>query len=98
MKTFFAILVFLASLGYVNASSFFPADTTFHYQNRMVVIREQPDEINVSVYRCNEAGDTIRSNKIYEGIFTDNKSVEVVMKTGLTYSSPIFLNRRKNAK
>ncbi|WP_294068160.1 hypothetical protein [Proteiniphilum sp. UBA1028] len=76
MKTFFAILVFLASLGYVNASSFFPADTTFHYQNRMVVIREQPDEINVSVYRCNEAGDTIRSNKIYEGIFTDNKSVE----------------------
>ena len=76
MKTFFTILALLASMSCVNASSFFPADTTFHYQDRTVVIREQPDEINVSVYRQNEAGDTIWSNKIYEGIFMDDQSVE----------------------
>jgi len=76
MKTFFAIFALLASLSCVNASTFFPTDTTFHYQNRTVVIHEQQDEINVSVYRHNEAGDTIKSNKIYEGIFTDDKSVE----------------------
>lgn len=76
MKTFFAILALLASLSCVNASTFFPADTTFRYQNRTVVIQEQQDEINVSVYRHNEAGDTVKSDKIYEGIFTDDKSVE----------------------
>lgn len=76
MKTYLTILALLASMSSMYASSFMPADTIFHYQDRTVVIREQPDEINVSVYRQNEFGDTISSNKIYEGIFTENKSIE----------------------
>lgn len=51
-------------------------DTTFRYNNRVVKVNEQNDEINVSVYRLNEDGDTIINNKIYEGIFTEDKTVE----------------------
>lgn len=51
-------------------------DTSFHYNGRTVVVNEQNDEINVSVYRLNVFGDTVKSNKIYEGIFTENRTVE----------------------
>lgn len=76
MKTFIAIFALLASISSANASSVFPADTTFRYHNRTVVIKEQPDEMNITVYRHYEDGDTIQSDKIYEGIFIDDKSVE----------------------
>jgi hypothetical protein len=76
MKTFYTILALLASMSCLKASSIMPTDTVFQYKDRTVVIRDQPDEINVTVYRQNEWGDTISSNKIYEGIFTDGRSVE----------------------
>lgn len=94
-KTTFTI-VFLSLALYMAASSTFPADTTFHYNNRKVVISENNNEINISVYHRNEQGDTIENRKVYEGIFTDGRSIERVYENSFEISVPdIFKPKNK---
>jgi hypothetical protein len=50
MKNNTFTIIFLSLALYMAASSTFPADTTFHYNNRKVVISENDNEINISVY------------------------------------------------
>ncbi len=96
MKKITFIIAGLLFLSYLTAQTSSPIDTTFRYNNRSVVIHEENDEINVSVYRQNEEGDTIKSEKIYEGIFTDNKEVERLFENNFEISIPeIFKPKEK---
>lgn len=97
MKKTASIFVFLSIAIYVAASSTLPADTTFLYDNRKVVITENNDEISVSLFRHNEEGDTIESRKVYEGIFTDGKSIERTYQNSFEISIPdIFKPKNKH--
>lgn len=81
---------------YMTASAMVPTDTTFKYNNRKVVITENNDELNVSVYHQTEAGDTVQSQKIYEGIFTDEQSIERRYENSFDISIPdIFKPKKK---
>jgi hypothetical protein len=52
--------------------------------------------MNISVYRQNEQGDAIVSQKIYEGIFTDGRSIERVYEKSFEISVPdIFKPKNK---
>lgn len=97
MKKFMLIIALL--LPAIWASAFtFEGDTTLQYRNRKVVIKEneKDNEMNVSVYRITPQGDTIKSDKLYEGIFTDDKSIERSFENKLQISIPnIFKPKAK---
>jgi len=70
------------------ASPLLPPDTTFQYNNRKVVISDNNDELNVSVYHLNAQGDTVQSRKIYEGIFIEGRSIERRYENSFDISIP----------
>lgn len=78
MKKIVIIIALLLPVSIMVASPSVPPDTTFHYDNRKVVITEKNNEMNITVYRQNEQGDTIQNRKIYEGVFTDERNIERV--------------------
>lgn len=69
--TFFVFLMLSAS-----AVSSTPPDTAFWYNDKKIIVNERNRELSISVYNVNESGDTIRSEKIYEGVFTQDRIVE----------------------
>lgn len=89
MKKFTLIIALLLPALWASAFTF-EGDTTLQYRNRKVVIKEKDNEMNVSVYRVTPQGDTIKSNKLYEGIFTDDKSIERSFDNNLQISIPDF--------
>lgn len=96
MKKTTFIIAFLSLAIYIAASPTFPTDTTFHYNNRKVVISENDNEINISLYQQVEQGDTFESRKIYEGIYTDGKSIERIYENSFEISVPdIFKPKNK---
>lgn len=96
MKTISFTLFFLLSALYMAASPLHPADTTIHYNDRKIIISEDNGELNISVYQQNEQGNTIQEEKIYEGIFTNGRSVERVYENRFEISVPdIFKPKSK---
>lgn len=96
MKTTTLIIALLLPAFYLAAQTTVTTDTTFRYNNRSVVVNEKNNEINVSVYRLNEQGDSIKSEKMYEGIFTDGRTVERTYDNNFVISVPdIFKPKSK---
>lgn len=98
MKKITSITLLLLLASYLAAQTTALTDTTFRYNKRNVVVNEKNGEINVSVYRQNGRGDTIKSEKIYEGIFTDDKTVERTYKNNFVISVPDIFMPRKNRR
>ena len=69
------IILFLPSL-FLAASTIQTNDTTFQYNNKQVVISEENDQLNIKVFHQDESGNLIESEKVYEGIYTEEKSIE----------------------
>ena len=86
MRKITTILVFLLPALCMTASPLLPPDTTFQYNNRKVVITDDNNELSVSVYQLNEQGDTVGTNKIYEGIFSEERTIERRYETGFEIS------------
>jgi hypothetical protein len=96
MKKIVFTSAFLLLTVYMAASPSLPADTTFHYNDRKVVISEHNGETSVDVYRQTEQGDDVESQKIYEGIFSDGKHIERVYEKSFEILVPdIFKPKRK---
>ncbi len=98
MKRIVITVALLLPALYLAASPLVPTDTTFKYNNRKVVITENNDELNVSVYRQDAAGDTVQSQKIYEGIFTENRNIERRYESGFEISVPDIFKPKKNRR
>lgn len=96
MKKTTLIIAFMLPLLSMAASPLQPNDTTFYYNNRKVVISENDNEMNISVYHQNEQGNTVESQKVYEGIFTETRSIERVYENSFEISVPdIFKPKSK---
>ncbi len=91
MKKIETIIAFLLVAVCVTASPVLPPDTTFHYNDRKVVISEENNEMNISVYHRNEQGDTVQSQKVYEGIFSEGRSIERVYQNHFDIAIPSIL-------
>lgn len=98
MKKFTIIFAWMLFASYLAAQTDTPTDTTFRYNNRSVTVKEKDNEINVSVFRQNEQGDTIKSEKIYEGIFVDGKSVERQYQNRFEISVPEIFKPKEKRK
>lgn len=98
MKTTTLIIALLLPAFYLAAQTTVTTDTTFRYNNRSVVVNEKNNEINVSVYRLNAQGDTIKSEKMYEGIFTDNREIERSYENSFEITIPILKSKSKRKK
>ena len=98
MKTTTLIIALLLPAFYLAAQTTVTTDTTFRYNNRSVVVNEKNNEINVSVYRLNEQGDTVKTEKMYEGIFTDNKEIERLYENKFEITIPILKPKDKRRK
>lgn len=95
MRKITSVILFLLPAFLLTASPFLPADTTFQYHNRKVVIRDNPEGMNITVYHLDAQGDTIRDSKLYEGIFTEEKSIERRYETGFEISVPDIFKPRE---
>lgn len=98
MKKITIIFAWMLFASYLAAQTATPTDTTFRYNNRSVTVKEKDNEINVSVFRQNEQGDTIKSEKIYEGIFVDGKSVERQYQNRFEISVPEIFKPKEKRK
>lgn len=98
MKKITLLSVFLLVAFYLSSHTLMPEDTTFHYNNRKVIITEKDNNLNVKVFQQNEEGDTIQSEKIYEGIFTEERSIERQYENKFEISIPDIFKPKKKRK
>ena len=71
------------------ASNFdLPSDTIIYLNNKKIVINDNNCDITVDVYHVNTKGDTVCNEKIYEGVFLGDKSVEKEFNNSFTVSIP----------
>lgn len=73
-------------------------DTTFTYNDKKVIISDDARALNVSVYRLTEEGDSVKSQKVYEGIFTDSTSVERRYENSFEISIPDIFKPKKDRR
>ena len=74
-KIVILIILFLPSI-YLAASTILPSDTTYQYKNKQVVVSEEDEQLNIKVFHQDEYGNIIESEKVFEGIYTEEKSIE----------------------
>lgn len=74
-KIIILIILFLPSF-YMAASNILPSDTTYQYKNKQVVVSEEDDQLNIKVFHQDESGNIIESEKVFEGIYTEQRSIE----------------------
>src|SRR5690554_1011938 len=99
MRKITSIILFLLTALLTSAAPLFPPDTTFQYNNRKVVIADDNNELSVSVYQLNVQGDTVETDKIYEGIFSDERNIERRYETGFEIFVPdIFKPNKKSCE
>ena len=76
MKKITILNILLFASIYLAASTILPSDTTYQYKNKQVVVSEEDDQLNIKVFHEDEHGNIIESEKVYEGIYTEEKSIE----------------------
>lgn len=65
-----------------------PTDTIIYHNNKKIVINDSNKNISVDIYHVNAVGDTICNEKIYEGVFLGDKSVEKEYNNSFNISIP----------
>lgn len=78
-----------------------PSDTVIYHKNKKIVINDSNNDIKVDIYQVNAEGDTIYNDKIYEGVFIGDKSVEKEYINSFSVSIPEIFKpkaKRNNAK
>lgn len=92
-----AITVAIAfSLVSLMAANIMPADTTIRYKDKLIKLVEKDDETSVKLYKIDENGDTIVGEKIYEGVFANEKTIEREYDNRFEISIPeVFRPKRK---
>ena len=87
-----AVFILTASLT-VNAQTQTAKDTTVFFNQKKILVTDSTDQVKVQVYKM----DTTEYKKIYEGIFTDEKSYEKYsVETQLGFDFP-FAKRKRSS-
>ena len=87
-----AVFILTASLT-VNAQTQTVKDTTVFFNQKKILVTDSTDQVKVQVYKM----DTTEYKKIYEGIFTDEKSYEKYsVETQLGFDFP-FAKRKRSS-
>lgn len=94
-----ALFVLLPLLA--NAKSYELTNDTIIHKNKKIIIDDSNNDIKVDIFRINAEGDTVYNEKIYEGVFVGDKSVEKEYNNNFMVSIPdIFKpkDKRRNIK
>ena len=75
MKKITILNILLFASIYLAASTILPSDTTYQYKNKQVVVSEEDEQLNITVFHEDEHGNIIESEKVYEAIYTEEKSI-----------------------
>ncbi len=97
--TIVALLAFLvfpvvASNLLLPAPSLPPTDTTYHFNDKVIVVNEVNDEMSVSVFKVRD-NDTINLEMVYEGVFAEDRSVERQFDNRFEISIPEVFRHKK---
>ncbi len=65
-----------------------PKDTIIYHNNKKIVINDSLSNITVDIYSVNAMGDTVCNEKIYEGVFHGEKSIEKEYNNNFIISIP----------
>lgn len=87
MKQLTIVLFFLVSMLATAKNYELPNDTIIH-KNKKIVIDDSNNDIKVDIFRISVEGDTVYNEKIYEGVFVGDKSVEKEYNNSFTVSIP----------
>lgn len=98
MKQLTIVLSLLVSMLATAKNYELPNDTIIH-NNKKIVIDESNNDIKIDIFSINAEGDTVYNEKIYEGVFVGDKSVEKEYNNSFTVSIPdIFKPKEKRNK
>lgn len=100
MKQLIIVLFFLVSL-LATAKNYELRNDTIIHKNKKIVIDDSNNDIKIDIFSINAEGDTIYNEKIYEGVFVGDKSVEKEYNNSFTVSIPdIFKpkDKRRNTR
>ena len=101
MKQLTIVLFFLLPLLTTAKSFELPSDTIIYHKNKKIIIDDSNNDIKVDIFRINAEGDTVYNEKVYEGVFVGDKSVEKEYNNSFTVSIPdIFKpkDKRRNTR
>ena len=101
MRQLTIVLFFLLPLLTTAKSFELPSDTIIYHKNKKIIINDSNNDIKVDIFRINAEGDTVYNEKIYEGVFVGDKSVEKEYNNSFTVSIPdIFKpkDKRRNTR
>lgn len=87
MKQLTIVLFFLVSMLATAKNFELPNDTIIH-KNKKIVIDDSNNDIKVDIFSINAEGDTVYNEKIYEGVFVGDKSVEKEYNNSFMVSIP----------
>lgn len=88
-----ALFLFIA---YSLQAAALPADTTIHFNRKIVKIEDNADQVKIKIY--DQGHDTVAYKQLYEGIYSDNKTYEkwtVIEEVGLQLP---FFNKKHEKK
>lgn len=74
-------------------------DTTFYFNDKVVEVDDNNDQVDVRVFKIIGEGDSIEYKSVYKGVFSDEKTVEkYTVFENLGFNIPIIGDKKKNAK
>lgn len=87
------VLLFTAALisltQFAAATITMEGDTTILFNNKRIKVSETTDRVKVKVYELTNSGDSVESEKVFEGIYKDGRSYETRRNTkSFTISVP----------
>lgn len=99
MKTIlFVLMLALLPLSILMAFNADVKDTTIHFNNKIILIRDSVDQINVNISKYDENGSTAYKT-VFEGLYSDDRSYErwsVVEELGLQI--PFVTSKKQKQK
>lgn len=88
MKQLTIALFFLVPILAMSNNFELSNDTIIYHNNKKIIIDDSNSNITVDIYHVNVEGDTVCNEKIYEGIFIGDKSVEKEYNNSFIVSIP----------
>jgi hypothetical protein len=99
-KQFFLLLLAITYSVAALATSSQVKDTTVHFNNKIIEIRDSVDQVNVKVLKT-EIKDTTAYKTVFEGLYSDNQSYErwsVVEELGIQIPFVNHIGKKKSPK
>lgn len=74
-------------------------DTTFYFNDKVVEVDDNDDQVDIRVFKKIGEGDSMEYKSVYKGVFSDDKTIEkYTVFEDLGFSIPIIGDKKKTLR